>query len=556
MPASAARRRSAAYVHKTTLYRLDLAEPTAAGLHNALNTHYLRETADAFTVLDVDVGGAPGVLVFGTVPHEVADWCEPLSLLAGRQVSLGHANSGATLLVAEDDQVFALTYGTLGRHLVNLGLSDPTFGLAFAIRTVPGQSIKNITRRALGRSGRLDRSLVPGGQHIRHYGIERYSEIVGQLSGTLHGIELTATAGGRAVSIAGAESLHIELANEPGALRADLREIGRIRDKDTVDQDLAFIDQIRPLAVDSEEAVALDERLEIELGDEATAQVSLAVPLNCFEHIDAAQSFRIRVPHCGVPARHLGPFDVGEILRRTSRCAPGHRLSSLRGGQVSMFLDAAGNEHVGPRTGVDRWITAELPDGSRVLLYQEGRWYELGAGHIETLKTEVQSLLERSNTKLPPWTAELADEEAYNEEAGKTDGFICLDRKLVRTPQHPRGIEVCDLLGPENELIHVKRAASSGPLSHLFNQGLVSADALLYEPDTRDAFLERVWSVDPSRDLPSDFRPRKVVYAVAFASGKPVDTTTLFTFAQSALYRAMRTLRLLDIEVELLSLSG
>lgn len=553
MSASASHRRPAAPVHKTTLYRLDRAAPTKAGLRKALNKDYVE--ASGFAVLDVDVGGTPGVLVYGTVPQPRADWCEPLSSLAGRPVSLGHSNSGAALVVAVDDQAFALTYGTLGRHLVDLGLSDPTFGLAFAIRTVPAESIKNITRRAFGRSGRLDRSLVPGGQHIRHYGIERYNEIVGQLSGTLRGDELTATTGGRAISIAGAESLHIELAADPAALLADLCQIGRIRDRD-VDPDLAFIDQIRPLDLDSDDALALDERLDGELGDAATSRVSLAVPLSCFEDVDAAQSFRIRVPHSGVPARHRGAFDVDEILRRTTRCAPGYRLTSLRTGQVTMYQDVDGNEQIGRRTGADRWITAELPDGGRVLLYQEGRWYELGAGHVETLRAEVQGLLDRSTMPLPRWTTEFTDEEAYNKAVGELPGYLCLDRKLVKSPQHPRGIEACDLLGPGDELIHVKRASSSGPLSHLFNQGLVSADALLYEPDTRAAFLERVWSADPNRDLPDGFRPHKVVYAVALTSGKPVDAKTLFTFAQSALYRAMRALRLLDMEVELVSLTG
>jgi uncharacterized protein (TIGR04141 family) len=553
MSASASRRRSTAPVHKTTLYRLDRAESTVAGLSKALNRAYVEEAG--FTVLDVDVGGTHGVLAHGTVPQTEADWCAPLSSLAGRRVSLGHSNSGAALLVTVDEQVFALTYGTLGRYLVNLGLSDPTFGLAFAIRTVPAESIKNITRRAFGRSGRLDRSLVPGGQHIRHYGIERYNEIVGQLSGTLRGAELTATTGGRTISVAGAESLHIELANDPAALLADLREIGRTRDK-KVDNDLAFIDEIKPLESDSDEALALDARLDTELGEPATQQVSLAVPLSCFEHVDAARSFRIRVPHSGVPALHRGSFDIDTILRRTSQCAAGHRLSSLRTGQVTMYKDGDANEQIGPGSGADRWITAELPDGGRVRLYQEGRWYELGAGHVDTLREEIQALLDRSTTTLPRWTMAYPDEKTYNEEVGKTAGFLCLDRKLVKSPQHDRGIEICDLLGPNDELIHVKKAASSGPLSHLFNQGLVSADALLYEPDTRDAFLERVWSVDPQRDLPDGFRPHKVVYAVALASGKPVDTSTLFTFAQSALYRAMRALRLLDIEVELVSLSG
>ena len=45
-------------------------------------------------------------------------------------------------------------------------------------------------------------------------------------------------------------------------------------------------------------------------------------------------------------------------------------------------------------------------------------------------------------------------------------------------------LEICDLLGPGNELIHVKRAEGSAPLSHLFSQGLISAQSLVAGPPT------------------------------------------------------------------------
>lgn len=45
-------------------------------------------------------------------------------------------------------------------------------------------------------------------------------------------------------------------------------------------------------------------------------------------------------------------------------------------------------------------------------------------------------------------------EGRYNEWVPTQDSqFLCLDKKLLRTEQHPRGIEACDLLGPDDELV-------------------------------------------------------------------------------------------------------
>ena len=103
------------------------------------------------------------------------------------------------------------------------------------------------------------------------------------------------------------------------------------------------------------------------------------------------------------------------------------------------------------------------------------------------------------------------------------DGLLCLDRN--QTVRNPLGIgsslEICDLLGPENELIHVKRAKGSAPLSHLFSQGLNSAQSLIAGPAVvREQFIQSVASVPHGRSLPCDFKPTKVVYAILLENGK------------------------------------
>lgn len=135
--------------------------------------------------------------------------------------------------------------------------------------------------------------------------------------------------------------------------------------------------------------------------------------------------------------------------------------------------------------------------------------------------------------------------------------LLCLDKnRTVRDPLGARSpLEICDLLGPENQLIHVKRAEGSAPLSHLFAQGLNSAHGLIAGPPlVREQFIESVASLPRGRLLPGDFKPTKVVYAILLDNGKELTPDTLFPFSQATLAHAARTLHTYGVEVEVIGI--
>ena len=125
----------------------------------------------------------------------------------------------------------------------------------------------------------------------------------------------------------------------------------------------------------------------------------------------------------------------------------------------------------------------------------------------------------------------------------------------MRSPLGARSsLEACDLLGPGNELIHVKRASGSVPLSHLFFQGLISAETLMASAVARKQFASAVAGLPRGRVLPENFRPRKVVYAILLENGRQLSADTLFPFSQASLAHAARTLGMYDIGVEVIGI--
>ncbi|MFG2054201.1 DUF6119 family protein [Micromonospora sp. NPDC048930] len=539
--------------HPTTVYRLNV-PPTAEGLAGALNEDYLRE--NGFEAAPRRVADAPAFLVYGTVPCLRAEWCDVLAGLTGEDVDLGYTSGGGALLLAVDEETYALAYGTLGRFMIEREKIDLTFGVSFAVRALLPSQIRQVRRRVVGASGRVDRSLVPGGQPIWKYSIDKWGEIVGQVCGRTDNPNLTACRRtGKPVKVDGGEALHIPLCVEPEGLLADLREINRVCQQESPLADLEFITQIRPVPASDPRIRELDDTLDQRLALPEPPDLGVAVPGELVSDIEHVGSYRIYVPKSGSAATHTADLDLPAILAHTNGALDGDRWAGLCTGKLTLFADGSGREPM-TSTPISRWITAEVAVGTSHLLLHEDRWYEIGDRHREFLHQEIAQILDRpSGIVLPPWTGNLSREDAYNRSAAERDQrLVLLDKKLLYTAQHPRGIEACDLLGPAGELIHVKRASGSSPLSHLFTQGVTSFYALRYDAEARARFLELVRQQPNAPDLTEDFRPRKVVYAIALKSGRTVTVDTLFTFAQVALYQAMKTLRTEGVEVEVIAI--
>jgi uncharacterized protein (TIGR04141 family) len=141
---------------------------------------------------------------------------------------------------------------------------------------------------------------------------------------------------------------------------------------------------------------------------------------------------------------------------------------------------------------------------------------------------------------LPDWPPG-HDEAAYNTLTAATVGGTLLDRRLIYTDLHHRGIEVCDVLTPEGILVHVKSVEASSPASHLLAQALVSTDALLHDEEARARFRERV--EEKGGNLSHVPTPVHTVVLGIARKGKPITSNDLFTFTQVTLVRNVAPLQ-------------
>jgi len=531
---------------RTTLWALRSTSP----VENCIQEKY--RAGDEFELAPVQIGGKAALLVHGSIKTPEAKWSETLSAYTNQQLSLGNSTAAALLLIPRASRVLALSYG-MGWILLDQGLIEQGFGLRYAVRALDAEQVRQVTRHLLEHRAQIDRNSVPSGQRVEDFAIEEYGEVISRLVGRAgsSGNLSFSKAGRPYFSLSGSDSLALPIGRTTAGMLGDLDEIERVVDQEQPVEDLRFVEQLRYLKSKDERVPKLEALLGAALEPETDARLALAYPFERDEEHGEAQAYRIKLP--GEKPQIVDDLTLERLREPLAELPEAERLSTLAKAKVQALADDSGDTVVGREIPANKWITAEVTLDGQQYFYRQGRWYEVGAGYLEYLRGQVDEILgHKSGVSLPDWKRG-EEEKDFNARAATASGYALLDRKLVHTKAHPRGIELCDLLGPDNELIHVKRAGSSAPLSHLFAQGAVSAEALTTDPEARAKLRELVAEQRADRPLPEDWQPDRVVYAMAL--DRQITSETLFTFSQVVLVRYAQRLARMRVKVAILPIS-
>ncbi|MCX5210078.1 TIGR04141 family sporadically distributed protein [Kitasatospora sp. NBC_00240] len=545
----------------TTVYLLQGIGSSPTELRKALRADY--EKQQGFQVKGITIAGIPGVASYGVIGvGRKPPWQEDLIRLVSESVDLTNHLAAAAVLLPVDDRVFAVCFGS-GHLLLESVYITPSFGLDFALRTVDPSTVSELTHTRMDSRAYTDRSSTARGQHIRTFDLDEYGEICTRVVGRAMEIGLSAERNPRIRKarprVLGSDSLNVHLALDGPHLVSDLRAIGARLDREP-DSGFERISYVRHLARTDPRIKVLDGRLAEALHSSAdSGRVALAPPSALLDVMAESQSARVSPRYGRKP--FLTPEVTLDSLQSLLDGRPAEeRLEALKRVGIQLMSDMDGGLPVGPATDALKWISAEFPLGNSTFVRHQNKWYEIGANHLEYVDAEVRKLFAASpHYGLPAWptAAEAlawglkdAHEQGYNELAARKLRWACLDRKLITCNLHPRGFEAADLVSPDGTLVHVKQARSSGPLSHLFVQGHVSADALHAESDANRATVAAVRK--RFRSFPEGrFEPRRVVFAIALKTGAELTPDSLFTVSKISLLHTARALQNLGVEVHI-----
>lgn len=418
------------------------------------------------------------------------------------------------------DLMFAFAFGLAGRHLLRSDAYERGYGLRTALNLLyprgaqEAAMLRAVDSKRRGETTVRARFQVSGPADFEIFDVNRLRDVVNRATGK------PADVGTWGQRLGGGDSLALNIEASFDQLGELCRRVETAHGLEDYKERFDWIDFIQPVT-----DPLLIERLENEivgkLRSRQLGDLGLAPPE--IVDWDRVAAFRYSFDRVQGPARtpvthpDLSLADYVTGLSRKRRLA-GLEVAQLRASGAIRALDGDGHEQ-------HRWTAWRCLFGEFVLdresyVLDEGEFFQVRADYLQELDTAIDGI-PTSNLALPASTPTTPEGEYNRSAASGSPGLALLDRETVRISGRTSPVEICDLLSRDRQLIHVKRHLGSSDLSHLFAQGLVSAELLQMSREFRREANAKVVAVAQGRDgfdfldqagfVPSDF---EVVYAV------------------------------------------
>lgn len=469
-----------------------------------------RDDLSAFT-LPVFAAEHPTLFVVGTPPRPPW-WLSYFDHHASEDLPVGlfNASTAAVLLLEVEDRLFAFTFGH-GRHLLDLERVEQDFGLKVVLNTVAPDQLKSVDTRTIDELTLHARRDVSRDASLSAFGLDVSRDMLRSVVGTPRDQSL-----GR--RLVGSDSLalntHRQAPELPGLCSRLLEDYHSTVYREHFD----FIDFLRPVR-DAVQIAELEQMLIDGLHRKEITDLHLAAP----EVLDwlGISGFRFSTQPADAELdtdprissyldSTIGPVDIDSLKRH-------HQLFAISSADGDIFRSWP----------VYRCLVYEVQLGETLYVLSAGEWYRVKVSYKERVYDDVAAIPDLGIT-LPAAAAE--DREVdYNQRAALSAGLLCLDRALIQDGG-PDQMEICDLLTPSGGFIHVKSRGSSSTLSHLFLQGINSAERLLQDREFRERARDRIAGLDPSfSELIPIRRPRPEDHEISFVVITRSDRPTRLT---------------------------
>lgn len=455
-------------------------------------------------------------------PSWIADF---FGTTLGPALGLISSSAKGVLLVrvpdGEEERIFAVIFG-LGRHLLNEGVLEERFGLKVVLNSVDPESLRSIDKTALGSIPKQSREQISREGGAANFGIDIEQDLVSSVTGRSR-VELF----GRTIS--GRDTFAASAKFHVGNVRDFLEETLKQYRSEVYKERFDWVDQIKE--VRSKPTIdylngALVDRLKA-----ADLEHIWMAPPDILEWADV-KSFRyLRKRSADAP-----DMDMAELLVVAGDAEI--TLDWLKASQIILISAKSDDE-------VDRWsvykcIYAEIEANGAMHILNAGKWYQVAQDFTAIVNEDFVSIPD-SAIELPDYVHE--SETLYNlAAADHLGGSHCMDADLIVHGGGQSRIEFCDILTPDKKLLHVKRYSGSQQMSHLFSQGVVSAELFVSDAEFRQKVNDKL--PDGHKLADPSARPNPADYEVVFTIiSKSANALNLPFFSKVSLRNARRRLR-------------
>lgn len=434
-----------------------------------------------------DFGSIPGAKIsFGNSGGNAPKWASFLKLPSAVQAKLLNQSAYAVIFLQIEHRWFVASFGG-GFQRLDPSTIEQDFGLRVVVNIVDHNKLRSTDLRTPNDNTTTTRTQVSRQSSQEVFEIDHERDLI-------RGIEGTPSNKGFATRVVGSDALTIWRKAKITDLPTICRESLELYSKKTYQNHFSWIDHIR-----HERDASVITQLDALLLDGLNQAIAGSYPDSL--HL----AWPIIYDPTNSPCVHYAGF---RSMRTFSDLDIRNYIDELRERNIlTINSDILKNHTViqtdddGKRTGeqyrLHECCVYEVEHADERYVLSSGRWYKVA----RAFAVEVADFFKKApkNTSLPPAQGG-ENETLYNMRLKKEKtNWVCFDTHEILPSHATTNIEPCDFWDPTSAcFIHVKNEAASSKLSHLFNQGSVSARVF----KTDDGFRQRL--KDKARELAGD----------------------------------------------------
>lgn len=431
----------------------------------------------------VEISGMPSVLSIPLSDEHEGDlyygvhtsrpqWFEVLSNLAKSRKILDLQSVSGVLIAKVSDRCFLISFGHAWQK-IDRSMIVRNFGIRCVLNLSPENALRGIRRDRIATKTIQAIEQIPDSDDITRFGMDVYRDI-------LRGVRAKVDESyGFGDSISGSDSFKATIDLSKDDIYGFLARCLDIYDQDSYTRRFKWVDNIFPIKDEKLIRRLYASLLKKLIHDPSDFVLCIPALMN-WDSYDIT-SFEKKKRGAG-PVAYQFTVDAA-ISSIFSRGVP-IKSSSIYSEKVYLY-NTDGHS-------AGSWYLYECVHGTmlfrdKVYIIHGGEWFCLDKEYVDEIDERISEISD-STVTLP--NVELKEvEKIYNERAaaGSAGELLCLDRELVPHGRGRSSIEICDLLSRNCALICVKPwGYSSGSLSHLFQQALVTARLIVRDSNFRE----------------------------------------------------------------------
>jgi uncharacterized protein (TIGR04141 family) len=374
-------------------------------------------------------------------------------------------------------RIMALTFGT-GHHSLDPDAFERSFGLKVVLNAVARSNLRSIDIATLDATTFQKRIQASRDADLQGFGIDVDRDLLRLAAGSPRDNSF-------ARSLAGKDALTLHTKTSPADAIEKCKTALKLYHAKDYKKDFGFIDFVTPVRqqdlLEQLDAAAFAELQELVKGNASDLHIALPDILSPEDSVEIGY-FGIGLKSGRKQAYTQIAIEdyVGEL--RAGQIADIADMTELRAShEIRVITDGEGDKKQ-KRKLYDCFVYELTHKGNTYVLFA-GDWFVVDQAFHATVESDFLKLVVNNpfvvSTKMESEREFIAELDAHKH-------LLNLDQvKLSPTSAPGANLEPCDFLSTTKQFIHLKDGHSSAPISHLWNQGVVSAESFIRDEKFR-----------------------------------------------------------------------